>query len=84
MSTSTCIDHIYLSVNVNYTGALSIPAGSTDHNIVIIARKTKVPKGKPKIVFKRPYRNFSQDAYLKDIEKLCWTNILKQLTLMRL
>ncbi len=27
------------------------------------------------MVYKRSYRNFSQDACLKDISKICWLNI---------
>lgn len=77
MSTPTFIDLIYLSVNVNYTAALSIPVGCSDHNMVIIAKKAKLPKAMPKHVLKKSYENFSQNAFVKDIGNLCWSNVYK-------
>lgn len=64
VSTATCIHHIFLSVYANYNRALSVPVGCSDPNMVIIVKNANA---KPKIVFKRSYRNFSQEAYLKDI-----------------
>lgn len=58
--TATCIDHIYVSMQDSYTKAVSIPVGCTDHNMIAIARKAKVTKVTPRIVYKRSFRTFSQ------------------------
>lgn len=51
--TSTCIDHINTNSAELCTKVISIPIGCSDHNLVVIVRKTKVPKAGPKIVLKR-------------------------------
>ena len=57
---------------------MSVPIGCSDHNIVVIARRSKVPKAKPRVVYRRSYRCFSQDLFLEDVSKICWSNIYKE------
>lgn len=72
---STCIDHIYTNAGELCSRAISIPIAFSDHNLVAISRKTKVPKAGPKIVFKRSYRGFCCEAYVSDVRNICWTNV---------
>lgn len=51
----TCIDLIFTNVVELCSKAISIPVGCSDHNIVAIGRKTKVPKSGQKIVLKRMF-----------------------------
>lgn len=52
INTTSCIHHIFLSEEDFYTKAVSVPIGCTDHNVVAIARKSKVPKATPRVVYK--------------------------------
>lgn len=54
-----------------------MPVGCTDHNIVVIARKTKISKARPKLMFKRSYRMFYHEAYLEDVQKQSWDDVFK-------
>ena len=58
INTASCIDHIYLSADDLYTKAVSVPIGCSDHHIVVVARKMKVPKARPRVIYKRSYRGF--------------------------
>ena len=61
---STCIDHIYTVSSV----------GFSDHNIVAIARKTKVPKAGQKIVF-QSYKSICKDKFSNDIKIIQWDRV---------
>jgi hypothetical protein len=41
--------------------------GCSDHNIVAIYRKTKVPKAGPNIVYRRTYNKLCSDSYVVDL-----------------
>ncbi len=41
---STCIDHIFTDMPEHCSKAVSVPLGCSDHNLVAIMRKTKIPK----------------------------------------
>lgn len=49
----TCIDHVFTNSNYLCSEALSVPVGYSDHNLVVLVRKTKVPKAGPTIMFLR-------------------------------
>ena len=48
---STCIDHIYTYVPEHCSKSISLSIGFSDHNLVAITRKIKVPKAGNKIKF---------------------------------
>lgn len=50
--TSTLIDHIFINSGDLCSKAISVPVGCSDHNLVAMVRKTKVPKGEHKISHK--------------------------------
>lgn len=75
INTASCIDHIYLSADDLYTKAVSVPIGCSDHNIVVVARKMKVPKARPRVMHKRSYRGFSKEAFLEDVSNICWSKV---------
>ena len=65
VTNSTCIDHIFSNAAEISLKAVSKSIGCSDHNIVAISRKTKVPKAGPNIVYKRSYNTFCSDSYVK-------------------
>ena len=50
------IGHIFTNTVEICSKAVSILIGSSDHKIVALSRKAKVPKAGPKIVYKRSYK----------------------------
>jgi hypothetical protein len=60
---STCTDHIFTNIVELCSKAVSIPIGCSDLNIVAISRKAKVPKARPKVV----YKIFGFDSYMDDV-----------------
>ena len=61
MKSSTRIDHIFTNAAEMCLKAVSRSIGCSDHNIVAISRKIKVPKAGPNIVYKRSYNKFCSD-----------------------
>ena len=75
---STCIDHIYTNAAELCSKAISVTIGFSDHNLVGISRKAKVPKAGPKILHKTSYRGFCRDLYVNDVRKICWSDVSKE------
>ena len=75
MKSSTCIDHIFTNA-----AEICFKAASkcSDHNIVAIPRKTKVPKAGPNIVYKRSYNKFCSDSYVVDVKNICWSVVCNE------
>ena len=46
---STCIDLIFTNVSELCSKVTFIPIGCSDHNLIAIGRKTKIPKGGQKV-----------------------------------
>lgn len=78
IASSTCIDHIYTNAGELCSRAISVPIAFSDHNLVAICRKAKVPKVGPKIVYKRSFKGFCYESYVNDVSNICWTNVGKQ------
>ena len=66
-SSSTCIDHIFINTVELCSKAVSVPIGYSDHSIVAISRKAKVPTAGPKTVYKRSYNILCCDSYVCDV-----------------
>lgn len=73
---ATCIDHLYLNTPEVCSKALSVPVGCSDHNLIAIVRKTKVPKEGFKIIKKRSFKDFDQERYVRDISQAKLSDIL--------
>ena len=76
--TSTCIDHIFTNTAELCTKGMCILVGCSDHSLVAILRKTKVPKAGPKIILKRSYKHFKEDHFIEDVRNICWDSVLKK------
>ena len=44
ITSSTCIDHIFTNMAEHCSKAVSVALGCSDHNLVALTRKTKMPK----------------------------------------
>lgn len=68
--TSTCTDHIFTNAAGLCSKGDSVPIGCSDHNIVAIARKTKV-------VYSIVYEEKNPDGALNTFEKVFYEIINK-------
>lgn len=75
---STCIDLIFTNVAELCSKAISIPVGCSDHNIVAIGRKTKVPKCGQKIIQKRMFKYFNENNYYNEVRNIDWSTVLQE------
>jgi hypothetical protein len=71
IKSSTCFNHNFTNAAEICLKAVSRSIGCTDHNIVVISRKTKVPKAGPNVVYKRSYNTFCSDSYVIDVKNIC-------------
>lgn len=70
--TESIIDLIICNVPNKCSRATSTEVAWTDHNIVCITKKTKVPKRPPRITIKRSYKNFDLEQYHTDLSNVPW------------
>ncbi|KAI8486067.1 Alpha-(1,6)-fucosyltransferase [Branchiostoma belcheri] len=71
-NTSTCIDLAFVTSRDNYGKAGVFAWGCTDHDIITITKRTKIPKRAPTSEFKRSYKAFVADDFMRDIARLPW------------
>ena len=76
-SSSTCIDHVFTNSIDMCSKVVSVPVGFSDHYIIAVAGKTKVPKAGPKVINKRMFNHFCEIAFVEDLEKIEWDSVLK-------
>ena len=74
---STCIDHLFTNSEDKCSKVVSVPIGFSDHNMIAMARKVKVPKVGPKIIYKRLYKNFCDNAFIEDLHNIQWDVVFK-------
>ena len=72
---STLLDLIMTnSVNISKAGV--IDPGVSDHSLIYVIRKFKRPKGEPKIIRVRSFKNFVDDDFLRDLRNSDWSYFL--------
>lgn len=74
-TSATCIDHIYTNIPECCTKPVSRSVGFSDHNIIAITRKTKIPKCKVNIVHKRMFKKCIPESFLADVGGIAWTDV---------
>jgi len=75
---ASCIDHMFINRLQACSNCLSVPVGFSDHNLIAIVRKTKVPKSGPKIIMKRSYRKINYSQYEDDVRNTNWSEVILQ------
>lgn len=78
ITTATCIDHIYTNRPEHCSKAISITQGCSDHNLVAIVRKTRIPKANSRINFRRSYRSFNQELFEEEVKNVQWLNVCSE------
>ena len=75
-TSSTLIDLMLVSNvnNVKKVGVIDVP-GISDHCLTYMAYAVRKPKFIPKTFTRRDFKNFSQDAFLHDINLAPWENV---------
>lgn len=73
---ATCIDLLFTNSKHLCSKAISVCVGVSDHNLIAVNRKTKVPKVGQKIVIKRIFKYFNEEIYRADIANIDWTQVL--------
>lgn len=74
--TSTLIDHTYVSNKENFLDVGSINFSTTDHKLTYVVYKKLKNKSPPRIITYRCYKNFNQEEFLKEFNKIDWTFLL--------
>jgi len=74
--TSTCIDHIFTNRPELCKKILSIPTGSSDHNLIISALTAKLSGSGNAVLLKRSYKLFKNDKFIEDVQAICWSDVL--------
>ena len=74
-TSAICIDHNYTNIPQCCTKQVSRSVSFSDHNIIPITRKTKIPKCKVNIVHKRMFKKFIPKRFLADVGDIDWTDV---------
>ena len=77
--TSTCTDHFFTNCSEKCSKAVSVPVGFSDHNIVALTVKTKVPKAGPTVIHRRTYKTFLENDFIADVENIEWDTVLEKM-----
>uniref|UniRef100_A0A3B3DM95 Reverse transcriptase domain-containing protein n=2 Tax=Oryzias melastigma TaxID=30732 RepID=A0A3B3DM95_ORYME len=72
---STLIDLILTNVPHKYSSLGVFCNDLSDHCVVAVCRNTKIPKFKPRIVYKRNMKHFNEQAFYHDLSQVKWENI---------
>lgn len=72
---STLIDLILTNVPHKFSSLAVFCNDLSDHCVVAACRDTKIPKGKPRIIFKRNLKQFNEQAYHHDLSLVNWGHI---------
>lgn len=75
---STCIDLIFTNVAELISKVISMPVGCSDHNLIAIGRRTKVPKSGQKIILKRIFKYYNENDYYNEVRNIDWTTVLRE------
>ena len=66
-NSETLIDLIITNSKGNTTDSGSLLTSLSDHNLIYTIRKIGIPRGLPKYIKFRSFKNFKQEDFLKDI-----------------
>lgn len=76
ITTATCIDHIYTNVPELCTDVVSIPVGFSDHNLIAVNKKAKVPKAKANFgTYKRFYKVSAIEKIVGEVKNVDWKDV---------
>ena len=71
-TTETLIDHIITNSQESLTHWGSISTSISDHSLIYSVRKIGIPRGPPKVIESRSFKNFNEASFLDDIRSTAW------------
>ena len=71
----SCLDHIYTNTPDKRSRAVVAVRGSSDHRLILATRCSKSMKQNIRYCKKRSYKDFSEEAFLKEVEKISWWEV---------
>lgn len=72
---SSLIDLMLTNAPHKYSCASVFANDISDHCLIASVRNTKIPKTRPRIIFKRAMKQFSMQAFLHDLYDFDWGRI---------
>lgn len=77
-TSSTCLDLIFTNFPERCSKAFSVEVGFTDHNLVVLSRTTKIPKGGNQIINKRSYKHLKKEVFVGEVQQVNWSIVCKE------
>ena len=71
----SCLDHIYTNTPDKLSKAEIKTRGSSDHKLILATRFSKSMKENIRYCKKRSYKNFDEEAFLKEVGKISWWEV---------
>lgn len=76
ITTATCIDQIYTNLPELCTDVVSTPVGFSDHNLIAVNKKAKVPKAKAIFgTYKRFYKVSAIEKIVGEVKNVDWKDV---------
>lgn len=72
-TTSTLIDHLYVSCKTKFSKGDTIPFTCTDHNMVYVLLSPSPKKCPPRQIEYRNFKNFNVEEFEKEISTINWS-----------
>ncbi|MGL5507016.1 MAG: endonuclease/exonuclease/phosphatase family protein [Paraclostridium sp.] len=76
--TSSCIDLIFTNIQDLCSKAVSVAVGCSDHNLIALTKKTKIPKLGSRIILSRAYKRFNQDLFINEVQSVQWSEVCQE------
>lgn len=75
---SSCIDHIFTNLLKHCSQADSVAVGCSDHNLIALTRKHKIPKSGVMIVNRRSWRRSDAVSFMNDVSNVQWSDMSQE------
>ena len=73
----SCIDHVYTNAKFRCSKPMILSFGDSDHDIVAYTRYSKNPATPARIICKRSYKNFNNEAFKADVANIDWSEVYR-------
>ena len=79
-NSSTLLDLVFTTDSVKITDSGVIDCSISDHTLVYVVRRAKIPKGQIKTIRYRSFRTYSAEQFISDLHNISWDFIETSLT----
>ena len=74
-ATASLLDHHWTNQEEKITYSHAYFQGASDHKMICVTRRTKKIISKPKIIKKRNFKNFNQEAFISEVSRTSWLDV---------